>query len=95
MKIDMHTHCLPVSRCAHHVAELLPDMFREASVDAIVLTNHCSPYHCDVLGETHEKQAMAYINTYRRCKKIGDSIFIPAEQQVQIHDKAQVLYSCI
>ncbi len=74
MKIDMHTHCLPVSRCAHHMAELLPDMFREASIDAIVLTNHCSPYHCDVLGETHEKQALEYIDVYRRCKQRGESI---------------------
>lgn len=74
MKIDMHTHCLPVSRCAHHEPELLPDMFRSSGIDAIVLTNHCYPHHCERLGDTYEKQANAYVEAYRCCKKKGENV---------------------
>ena len=74
MKIDMHTHCLPVSRCAHHEPELLPDIFKENNVDAIVLTNHCYPKHCENLGATLKEQALAYVDIYRRCKEKGESI---------------------
>ena len=31
MKIDLHTHCLPVSRCAHHERELLPQIVKDAN----------------------------------------------------------------
>lgn len=72
----MHTHCLPVSLCSHHEPELLPHIFKSQNIDAIVLTNHCYPAHCDNLGDTFETQANVYVNTYRRCKKEGESIGI-------------------
>ena len=37
MKIEMHTHCLPVSGCARHDAEFLPGFFKGLGYDAIVL----------------------------------------------------------
>ena len=76
MKIDMHTHCLPVSKCAHHEPELLPQIFKDSGIDAIVLTNHCDPVDCDRLAPTLKEQALAYVDAYHRCKKTGDKIGI-------------------
>ncbi len=84
MKIDMHTHCLPVSLCAHHEPELLPEIFRDYNIDAIVLTNHCYPTHCDNLGDTFEKQANAYVDTYRRCKEKGEALGVKVFFGVEI-----------
>lgn len=74
MKIDLHTHCLPVSRCAHHQPEELPAMFASAGLGAIVLTNHCYPGHCEPLGDTPGQQARAYVDIFERCKQAGDAI---------------------
>ncbi|MEE1278235.1 MAG: hypothetical protein UHE86_04150 [Acutalibacteraceae bacterium] len=74
MKIDMHTQCTPASECAHHEPELLPQMFKNAGVDAIVLTNHCFPKHCDRLSDDLKEQARIYVDNYKRCKAAGDKI---------------------
>jgi predicted metal-dependent phosphoesterase TrpH len=74
MKIDMHTHSLPVSLCAHHLPEELPQMFLAKGIDAIVLTNHCYPHHTDKLSPDLKEQAMIYIETYHRCKEAGEEI---------------------
>lgn len=83
MKIDMHTHCLPVSRCAHHEPKLLPEMFLSSGVDAIVLTNHYYKAHCEMLADTFEEQANIYVDVYRRCKnrgaEVGFKVFFGAE----------------
>jgi hypothetical protein len=83
MRIDLHTHCLPVSVCARVEPEQLPELFRENGVDAIVLTNHCYPRHCDLLGDTLKEQAEKYIEIYHRCKAKGDEtgvkVFFGAE----------------
>ncbi len=83
MKIDMHTHCVPASECAHHEPELLPEMFKKAGIDAIVLTNHCFPRHCDRLSTVLSEQAEFYVDNYRCCKaageKIGFSVFFGVE----------------
>lgn len=84
MKIDMHTHCLPVSACAHHDPELLPEMFNSRGIDAIVLTNHCYPAHCKRLGDTLKEQADAYVDIYRRCKKKGESVGVKVFFGVEI-----------
>lgn len=74
MKIDMHTHSLPVSLCAHHLPEELPQMFLAKGMDAIVLTNHCYPHHTDKLSPDLKEQAKIYVETYRQCKKSGQEI---------------------
>ena len=74
MKIDMHTHCLPISRCAHHGPEELPDFFKSAGIDAVVLTNHCYPAHCSVFGDDFKAQAEGYVDVFKRCKAKGDEI---------------------
>ena len=74
MKIDMHTHCLPVSNCAHHQPEELPSFFVKKGIDAIVLTNHCYPSHCKRLSPELKGQAEAYVDTYYRCKEAGKKI---------------------
>ncbi len=83
MKIDMHSHCVPGSNCAHHAPELLPGYFKKKGIDAIVLTNHYYPPHCKKLGETLEEQALEYVQIYKRCKeegkKIGVKVFFGAE----------------
>ena len=74
MRIDMHTHCLPVSRCAWHDPEQLPGFHMEGGVDAIVLTNHCYPYHCEILSADLREQAEIYVDIFRRCKAKGDEL---------------------
>ena len=74
MKIEMHAHCQPISRCAHHEPELLPAFFKEQGIGAIVLTNHCYPYHCDPLHPDLSEQARIYVDVYRRCKAAGEPL---------------------
>lgn len=74
MKINMHTHCKPVSLCAQHEAEQLPEIFKNKGIDAIVLTNHCYPEHCDKLSDDLKEQAKLYIDTFYRCKAVGDKV---------------------
>lgn len=74
MKIDMHTHCKPVSECAHHQPEEIPEMFKNAGIDAIVLTNHCYPRHLIRLSDNLKEQAEIFVETYRKCKKKGEKI---------------------
>ena len=74
MKIDMHTHCLPVSRCACHDPEQLPAFFMEAGIGAIVLTNHCYPYHCENLSPDPSEQVRIYLDIYRRCRDKGEEL---------------------
>lgn len=74
MKIDMHTHSLPVSLCAGHQPEELPEVFKAAGYGAFVLTNHYYPYHCDRLSDNLDEQAQIFVETFNRCKKKGDEI---------------------
>lgn len=76
MKIDMHTHCLPVSLCAHHQPEELPHFFKNAGMDGFVLTNHCYPRHCDELSNVLIEQAKIYVDVFHRAKKTGENIGI-------------------
>lgn len=74
MRIDMHTHCLPVSRCAHHQPEELPEVFLKSGIDTIVLTNHCYPDHLIPLSTDLKEQADIYLDVYHRCKVKGEEI---------------------
>ena len=74
MKIEMHAHCQPISRCAHHEPELLPAFFHEKGIGAIVLTNHCYPHHCDPLSPDPAEQARIYVDVYHRCKAAGEPL---------------------
>ena len=71
MKIDMHTHCLPASLCAHHQPEEIVQHFLEAGIEAVVLTNHCYPLHCDKLSDSLQKQAELYVDIFKRCEVEG------------------------
>ena len=83
MRIDMHTHCLPVSRCAWHDPEQLPEFFLEGGIDAIVLTTHCYPYHCENLSADLSEQARIYVDIYHRVRdkaeQVGFKAFFGAE----------------
>ena len=72
MKIDMHVHCLPVSLCAKINFDEVPPIFKDGGIDGFVLVNHCYPNHCCKLGDTLEKQAKEYLNTYLKCKEEGE-----------------------
>lgn len=74
MKIDMHTHCKPISGCAWHQPEEIPHMSKNAGIDAIVLTNHCYPQHLMCLSDDLKEQAEIFVETYKNCKKKGDEI---------------------
>lgn len=79
----MHTHCLPVSRCAKHYPEELPRFFKDKGIDAIVLTNHYYNWHCNQLSPDLNEQANIYLDTYYKCRqegeKIGFNVFFGAE----------------
>lgn len=83
MKIDMHTHCRPVSVCAHHEPELLPEMFLKKGIVGIVLTNHYYPAHCNKLSSDLKEQAKIYVDVYQRAKvkgeQVGFKVFFGAE----------------
>lgn len=76
MRIDLHTHSTPISACAHHDSVLLPEMHKDAGVDAIVLTNHCYPAHLKRLSDDLKTQAEIYVNEYHLAKEAGDAIGI-------------------
>lgn len=78
MKIETHTHCKPVSVCAHHQPEEFPQMLKDAGVDAFVLTNHCYPYHMDKLSDNLKEQAKIYIDVFHQAKKAGEQIGLKA-----------------
>jgi hypothetical protein len=65
---------MPVSACAHHDAPLLPQMHKDAGVDAIVLTNHCYHSHLERLSADPIEQAKIYVETFHRAKEAGDQI---------------------
>lgn len=83
MRIDMHTHCQPASRCAGYLPEEIPAMLKEKGIDAIVLTNHYYDFHCNDLSPDLHEQAEIFIDIYRRCKesgaKIGLKVFFGVE----------------
>lgn len=74
MKIDMHTHCRPVSCCAHHQPEEIPQMHKDAGIDAIVLTNHCYRAHMVNLSDDLNEQAKIYVDIFHRAKEAGEKI---------------------
>lgn len=74
MKIDMHTHCLPISRCSNDYAEDIPEAFVKKGIDAIVLTNHCYPAHLEPISMDLKEQAEIYLDVYRRCKAKGEEV---------------------
>ena len=74
MKIDMHTHCAPVSVCGKCRPEQLPELLSQCGVDAMVLTNHCYPVHCDRLSPELPEQARIFVETFHRCKARGDEL---------------------
>lgn len=76
MKIDLHTHCKPVSICAHHRYDEIPQMIKDAGLDAFVLTNHYFAKHCDKLSDDLHEQACIYVDVFRKCKEIGEKIGI-------------------
>lgn len=84
MKIDMHTHCKPVSRCAHHQPEQLAEMFKNAGMDGFVLTNHCYPNHCDALSDDLHEQAKIYVDVFEECREAGQKIGIKVFFGVEI-----------
>jgi hypothetical protein len=83
VKIETHTHCKPVSVCAHHQPEEFPQMLKDAGIDACVLTNHCYPGHMRNLSDDLKEQAKIYVDVFERAKKAGEEIgfkvFLPAD----------------
>ncbi len=74
MRIEMHTHCRPVSGCARHDAEFLPEFFKGLGYDAIVLTNHYHRWHCSNLSKDVKEQAKRFLETFYTCKRKGDEV---------------------
>lgn len=74
MRIDMHTHCRPVSGCARHDAEFLPEFFKNKGYDAIVLVNHYHRWHCSNLSKDVKEQAKRFLETFYTCKRKGDEV---------------------
>lgn len=83
MKIDLHTHCRPVSCCASLGPEEMAEHFKNNGLDAIVVTNHYHPGHCGAISEDLDVQKNVYAETVRRCrekgKEIGLKVFFGAE----------------
>ncbi len=78
MKVETHTHCKPISACAHHMPDEFPQMLKAAGVDAFVLTNHCYPAHLVRLTEDLKEQAKIYVDVFYQAKKKAEEIGIKA-----------------
>lgn len=74
MKIDLHTHCKPVSCCASLQPEEMAELFKKNGIDALVMTNHYHPGHCGAISPDLDVQKRVYVETFRRCKAKGDEI---------------------
>lgn len=67
-KIELHAHTSPVSACGDVLAEEVVRIYAEAGVDALVITNHLSPWFLGTVDE--------YIDDYYRAKLTGDKLGI-------------------
>ncbi len=83
MKIDLHVHSLPVSRCARFEAEEVPGRLKAAGVDAFCLCNHYYPGHLSQVGRDLPEQIEAFISCFERCqaaaRTLGMTVLFGAE----------------
>ena len=74
MKIDLHTHCLPISRCSIFEPEQMIELLAQKGIDAIVLTNHYKPEHLLPLSDDPAEQARIYLQVFERCRAKGEEL---------------------
>lgn len=83
MKIDLHVHSLPVSRCARFEAEEVPGRLKAAGVDAFCLCNHYYPGHLSQVGRDLPEQIEAFIGCFELCQEasraLGMTVLFGAE----------------
>lgn len=65
-KTELHAHSFPVSPCGKFSPEEVVELYKEAGVDSIVLTNHLTPL-CE--GNSPKEIAEKYLSDYRRAKE--------------------------
>lgn len=74
MKIDLHVHTSEISGCAHLTAEETIRCYRDASYDAIVITNHFNQWTAKWLSEQGRLASdftTSYFQTVRNAAEIG------------------------
>lgn len=84
MKIDLHTHCNPGSKCARVLPEDLPALLKAEGIDGFVLTNHCYPKHCDTLSEDIKEQPHRFIEIFHRAKAKAEELGMKAFFGVEV-----------
>lgn len=74
MKIDLHVHSLPASRCAQFQAEEVPGRLKAAGVDAFCLCNHYYPGHLSQIGENLQEQIEAFMKCFENCRDAAQKL---------------------
>lgn len=85
MKIDLHTHCNPGSKCATISPEDVPTLLKEAGIDGFVLTNHCYPKHCEMLSPDIKEQPHRFLEIFHRAKKKAEELGLKAFFGVEVN----------
>ena len=72
MKIDLHSHSMPLSACSHMTAEELVQTAKEAGLDGICLTEHNRPWDRDEAQRLSDTFELAVFRGMEVTTKDGD-----------------------
>lgn len=70
-KIELHAHTSPCSRCSGLSCEDLVRIYKDAGVDAVVITNHLDP---EYLNKDPKESADHFLDDYYKAKELGDAV---------------------
>lgn len=96
-RIDLHTHTYPASPCSELSPSCLVEIYREAGLDGIVITNHLYTQLLNSL-DPHDA-AEAYLRDYHMAeeaaKKCGLAVYLGAELRFPESMNDYLVYGCI
>ena len=82
MKIDLHSHTLPLSTCSHMAAEELISSAKEQGLDAICLTEHNKPWDRDEVLRLREKFDFPVFRGMEVTTKDGDILVFGLHEEM-------------
>lgn len=95
-KTEAHLHTYPVSSCAQLTPVEQVRLFKEASYDTVIVSDHFSPHHFKKLGEhlTFAEKVDKLCDAYLEAKAEGDRIGLTVLFSVELsfHKNHYLLY---
>lgn len=96
MKIEMHVHTSEGSPCAKADADSIAKAYKEASYEAIVITNHFDNILLKDFGKTDDEKIERYLLGYRKAKKAGSQyglqVMLGVELRLEPYDEDFLIY---